>query len=251
MVQALGGFVKIDCISDLHGFFPVLDGGDLLIVAGDLTARDTFEEHNKFFCWLAKQDYKKKIFIGGNHDNMLEHLDDDVVIYLRETLGLRSEHAEYLFDSGTEFQGFKIWGSPWTSQFPNINPKCCAFTYKYKYSIKERWDMIPDDVDILVTHCPPFTILDQINRAFGANVGDIELLHTLEKRIKPKLHVFGHIHEQGAKQIVFKRPGFGDENNTICVNACIVNERYRHVNGVQTITLGGKSVSPEEENARD
>lgn len=105
------------------------------------------------------------------------------------------------------------------------------------HSIKERWDMIPDDVDILVTHGPPFTILDQVNRDYGASVGDIDLLHTLEKRIKPKLHVFGHIHENGAKQVVYKRPGHGDENNTICVNCSIVNERYRHVNGAITVNI--------------
>jgi 3',5'-cyclic AMP phosphodiesterase CpdA len=64
--------MKIDCISDLHGFQPKLEGGDLLIVAGDLTARDTVEEYITFNSWLSDQNYDRKIIIAGNHDGKIE-----------------------------------------------------------------------------------------------------------------------------------------------------------------------------------
>lgn len=264
--------LKIDCVSDMHGNFPTLTGGDLLIVAGDMTARDLQKEWNQFFEWIGRQQYRKKIYIGGNHDNMLQELGSDVMLYARDTVGLRPENAEYLCDSGTEFEyeeeieeehkfrgmisykvkkKLKIWGSPWTSQFPGINPKCCAFTHEFMQSIKFRWDLIPDDVDILITHSPPYGILDQIPTNFGASAGDMDLLKALEDRIKPQLHVFGHIHENGGTQLIYKRPGYGTENNTICVNASIIDERYRKFNNGTRIILAGKSVSQEEESAKD
>lgn len=209
----------IDCISDLHGHFPELEGGDLLIVAGDLTASDTEPQYIKFTNWMCDQRYPKKIFISGNHDNKL----------VGKPL-IRTPQCEYLCDSSTEFEGLKIWGSPWTSQFPGINPRCCAFTKPFMESLKDKWDLIPDDVDILITHCPPYGILDQVAGEYGASVGDKDLREALDNRIKPRLHVFGHIHENGGKQIVLKRPGIGSENNTICINASIVNERYKMVN---------------------
>ena len=56
----------IDCISDLHGYYPELEGGDLLIVAGDLTARDDENEHEiEFAQWFLTQRYKYKIFIDA------------------------------------------------------------------------------------------------------------------------------------------------------------------------------------------
>jgi len=227
----------IDCVSDMHGNYPKLEGGDLLIIAGDMTARDIQKEWNQFFEWLGRQQYRKKIYIGGNHDNMLFQLNADVMLYAQETVGLREDMAEYLYDSGTEFEGLKIWGSPWSSQFPGINPKCCAFTRPFMESLKDRWDLVPDDVDILITHTPPYGILDRIEVEYNASVGDRELLEILENRIKPKLHVFGHIHENGGQQLIYKRPGNGTENNTQCVNASIVNEWYRHVNPVVRVTL--------------
>ncbi|HLT42767.1 MAG TPA: hypothetical protein VKZ95_08695 [Sphingobacteriaceae bacterium] len=57
--------MKITCIADLHGFKPKLNGGDLLIVAGDLTARDRKKEYDQFFEWLDNQNYRKKIWIAG------------------------------------------------------------------------------------------------------------------------------------------------------------------------------------------
>ena len=59
----------VDCIGCLHGARPHLEGGDLLIVTGDLCARDEYDEYVAFFEWLKKQKYRKKIFISGNHDN--------------------------------------------------------------------------------------------------------------------------------------------------------------------------------------
>lgn len=203
----------IDCISDLHGYFPELDGGDLLIVVGDLTANDIGKQYENFNTWLLDQEYTRKIIIAGNHDGFMTD------IY---TARLVCMGAEYLYDSGTEFEGLKIWGSPWTLKFPRMNPKCMAFTVDTEEQLKEKWDMIPDDIDILITHSPPHGILDKCP---NGNVGSKSLSQNIEK-LKPKLHVFGHIHECGGSKVLYKHNG----PNTWCVNASIVNERYEHVN---------------------
>ena len=226
----------IDCISDLHGHLPQLPGGDLLIVAGDMTARDEPNQHEDVIEWLLKQSYKRKVVIAGNHDNHIQR--NDLPVY--------DDGIDYLCDSGTEFCGkdslgnpltIKIWGSPWSSQFPGINPHCCAFTRPFMSSLKDRWDLIPNDTDILITHNPPYGVLDQIKTDYGASVGCKDLLEASENRIRPRLHVFGHIHENGGKKIVYKRPGHGQENNTIYVNASYVNEYYKPVNKPVRIIL--------------
>lgn len=66
--------MKIDCVSDLHGYYPDLEGGDILIVAGDLTAHDTRNEVALFDNWICTQKYYAKIVVGGNHDNVLTFL---------------------------------------------------------------------------------------------------------------------------------------------------------------------------------
>lgn len=224
----------VDCISDLHGYLPTLEGGDLLIIAGDLTATHKEREYQFFCIWLNNQSYRKKLLISGNHDTFLQGWDN---IKYGHPINDPDKFTEYLCDSGTEFEGLKIWGSPWTSQFPGINPRCCAFTRPLCVPLKDRWDLIPDDVDILITHGPPFGILDRVERDCGLSAGDTDLRDALEKRIKPQLHVFGHIHENGGQKIVFKRPGFGAENNTICVNASYVNERYQPVHKPVRVVL--------------
>lgn len=224
--------MEIVCISDLHGY--VMDNlpmGDLLIVSGDLTARDTMKQHLAIWDWLAGQSFKKVIVVGGNHDNFLQ---SDLGI---ELMCHWAPHMTYLCDSSTTFEGLKIWGSPWTSSFEGMNQRCMAFTETMGCDsdqwLGEKWAMIPDDVDILVTHSPAYGILDQTES--GLSVGSKSLLMEMTNRIKPKLHVFGHIHEQGGRRLVYKRPGYGTENNTLCINASHVDERYKPVNGYMAV----------------
>lgn len=224
----------VDCIGCLHGNYPKLKGGDILIVSGDLTASHSKSEFTKFTEWYLAQNYSKKVIIAGNHDTLIENGD---YYFNHDWLG-------YLCDSGTTFENLKIWGSPWSAQFKGINPKCCAFTFPFgcdnEEHLNEYWDMIPDDVDILITHTPPYGILDGIPNEYDGteyHTGSKSLLTHLEDRIKPKLHVFSHIHEHGGKQLIYKRPGHGTENNTTCVNASIMNEKYKPVNKPVRIIL--------------
>ena len=194
----------IDCISDLHGFYPQLEGGDLLIVGGDLTARDTENEHTFFDYWINEQNYKKKIVIAGNHDNVL----------MQQRLKL--QFCDYLCDSGLEFEDLKIWGSPWTQKFPGMNPHCKAFTLNTEEELAEKWALIPEDTDILITHSPPLNILDKT--IDGRHVGSSTLADKKFNKIKcPQLWVWGHIHES-----------HGQAGRL--VNASYVNERYQPVN---------------------
>lgn len=226
----------IDLISDLHGHFPQLEGGDLLIVAGDLTKTDTYDEHEGFIHWLRNQDYKRKILVAGNHDNL--YLDIDPASDDHPEVGpfphIISDWNEfsisYLCDSGCEFEGLKIWGSPWTQTFVGMNPKCKAFTLDTEEELAEKWLTCPNDVDIIVTHCPPYDILDETTE--GIKTGSPSLLKLICEK-KPILSIFGHIHEQGSKSI--------DLGFTLCINASHVNERYEPKNKAVRIELDSKN----------
>ena len=201
----------IDFISDLHGSFPTLDGGDLLICAGDVTARDTFKQNEEFIEWLVNQDYNKIILIGGNHDNYRE---DNPIDYIF--------NMHYLCDSGLEYCGYKIWGAPWTKTFGGMNPHCKAFTFDYDAELDAKWDLIPSDTNILVTHSPPFGVLD-------AGFGCMKLEKHVKERVKPLIHVFGHIHEFG---------GMAEQHDDInFINAAYMDRFYRPLNKVVRVEL--------------
>lgn len=213
----------IDCISDLHGYQPTLSGGDLLIVAGDLTARDTATEHAKYCHWQHDLPYEKTIFIAGNHDGYIQKRPD---LYIDGCC--KDAKVIYLQDSGIEYKGFKIWGSPWTPTFYDWH-----FMKDRGDAIREKWDLIPDDVNILITHGPAMGIQDEVQYSSRANNGKFagceELRRVIDDRLKKlKLHVFGHIHESYGKVSV---------SGVIHVNACIMDEEYRPVNKPITIEL--------------
>jgi Icc-related predicted phosphoesterase len=197
----------IDCISDLHGFLPDLNGGDILLIAGDLTGRDTKQEYEQFVSWLGKQPYRCKVVIAGNHDGLIEK---GIV-----KIGADEHNIHYLCDSSLEFEGVKIWGSPYTPTFFRWH-----FMRDRGADIKKHWDLIPSNIDILVTHGPPQSILDENDHHL--HVGCEDLRKAVQDQVRPRLHCFGHIHEEGGK--ITKIDG------TTYANCSFVNVDYQPVN---------------------
>ncbi len=195
--------MRIVCISDTHGRHEGVDipDGDLLIHAGDLTMAGREREVADFNAWLGKLRHRHKIVIAGNHDWIFE----------REPARARRllTGCVYLEDSETVVEGIRVYGSPWQPEFCDW-----AFNLPRGRALKAKWDLIPAGVDILVTHGPPLGRLDLVER--GERVGCADLLAAVE-RIKPTLHVFGHIHEAAGM-----KPGFP----TTFINACVLNARY-------------------------
>lgn len=221
----------IDCLSDPHGAYPELEGGDLLIVAGDLTSNDTAQGWDAFYDWINDQVYTKKIVIAGNHDNMWK----EAIQGSKET---KYELFEYLCDSGTEFHGLKIWGSPWTKQFEGQNPHCMAFSFKNELDLEKKWDLIPEDTNILITHSPPYGILDTVNNRWktGERVGSHSLKSRIQQMHHLKLHVFGHIHSGYGQTNSFIK-NHGCDHTYTSINAAHMNEDYDPVNKPIRIVL--------------
>jgi Icc-related predicted phosphoesterase len=210
---------KITAISDTHtkheklnGFLP---GGDLLICGGDITSRGYLTEIENFAKWFDKIDnYDTKVFIAGNHDFGFQ--DDN-----QKLRGLLTGYKtiDYLEDElmmvGEDYDNMvKIWGTPWQPEFHNW-----AFNLPRGEKLKEKWDMIPVNTDILITHGPPFGKLDYVKYP-NQNVGCEELMKRVEE-IKPKIHVFGHIHEGY---------GYVFDGHTHYINAAVLNGRYEFHN---------------------
>jgi len=202
--------VEVTAISDLHGYQPNLPGGELLLIAGDLTSQDRVDEYKTLTQWLVSCDYEKVIIVGGNHDvRLMRHPE----IF---------EHCEkiiYLNNSGVEVMGLKIWGRPNLPEMEFYPPACAAFVYDPEDDYLGLIDKIPKDIDILVTHCPPLGYLDKSK--WADQCGDINLLHAAVERDWYhclKLWVWGHIHEAY---------GIYDTAGGHWVNAAVVDVNYQ------------------------
>lgn len=191
-------------ISDTHLRFVAVPPGDVLIHAGDATIEGTPKEFDKFFKWFGALPHPHKILIAGNHDWLFEKKPE-------LARSLVPPGVAYLQDELAIVNGLKIYGSPWQPEFMGW-----AFNLTRGWPLRKKWELVPTGIDILVTHGPPMGILDW--SPFGnehAGCGDLrqELL-----RIKPKLHVFGHIHHSYGQMAW---------NGTKFVNASICDEAYR------------------------
>jgi Icc-related predicted phosphoesterase len=209
--------MRICCISDTHGEhwnIKLLPEAEMLIHAGDLCLRGSIEELDKATAWLQalREKYELVISIAGNHDWPLVREPD-----LAQRM-MRDRGITYLQDSGLHYKGLHFWGSPWTPTFFNW-----AFMLPRSGSeIAEKWKMIPDNTDVLITHGPPYGILDPGLQA--ANVGCEALVRRVTELPNLKLNVFGHLHEGHGihKWIDPKHP-------TTFVNASLLNDSYRPV----------------------
>ncbi|MCH5226425.1 MAG: metallophosphatase domain-containing protein [Muribaculaceae bacterium] len=186
--------MKILHISDTHGAhrrMGELPEVDVLIHSGDFTMTGSEAEAIDFLNWFCDLPHKNKIFICGNHDECLYGANID---------GL-DNNVHYLNNSGIEIDGIKFYGIPLfmgDSMFGKQN----LF-----------YEKIPGDTNVLITHCPPYGILDFDD---GRNWGSEELL-TAVSNLSPQAHLFGHIH---------KSHGIERNGSTLYSNAAIMNEDY-------------------------
>lgn len=208
---------RICAISDLHGNFPQVPECDLLLLGGDLC------RHHHDHLWYDRElkpwidelaSHCKVIAVAGNHDFAFE---------VNPTV-IPAMNWSYLEDSGIEWNGLKIWGSPWQPRF---------FDWAFNLDepeLEKKWDLIPSDTDILLLHGPPYGYGDKSTYRQKQHhdapwpgyehTGSPSLLKCIQE-IKPKLVVAGHIHN-----------GYGryEIGSTIFVNASLVNDKYIPMN---------------------
>lgn len=220
--------MKIVTISDTHGKHKKIEipEGDVLIHAGDVSGRGHIKEVASFIGWYGNLPHKYKILIAGNHDFGFENKDRFILERICKDSGII-----YLNDSGCDIEGVNIWGSPIQPEFFSWafnrsrtvrDSKTVEAQVKGHTYIGDHWDLIPKNTDILITHGPPYGILDQVKTLGSYNIGKhvgCEILKQKVEDIKPKLHIFGHIHEG--------RGVFIDKfENITYANASVLDERY-------------------------
>jgi len=224
--------MRLVCLSDTHSFHDRIAGGvpdgDVLIHAGDFCGQNSKIAVGTFLEWWAEQPHKHKVLIAGNHDGNFEF--DPT--WCRKALAEICPETHYLQDTGCEIEGVKFFGEPWQPEFNNWH-----FNLPRGSKLAEKWALIPDDTDVLVTHGPPHGILDECpewlptfnqSRTKTVHVGCEELTKALV-RIKPKVHVFGHIHEGYGRHL--------GENGTLYINAANVDGQYQPVNPAQVVDI--------------
>ena len=211
--------MRITLISDTHTMHNELSydpkdlpGGDLLIHAGDIMNSGFKKQEIHDFCkWFEAQDYTHKIFIAGNHDRAFEDhpLESNTIV--------NNYDVTYLQDDEDIIDGVKIYGTPWQPWFYDW-----AFNLpKGGPGLYSKWEAIPKDTDILITHGPPQDHLDVSGPPHNEPHLGCALLRVKVDEQPPKIHVFGHIH--GGY-------GYKFSNGTHFFNASILNERYKYTN---------------------
>ena len=217
-----GACTRFVLMSDTHGKHRnvKLPKGDVLVHAGDFTKFgevDSISDLNKYF---QESGFEQVICIAGNHDITFEedfyetnwsrfHEEKQNCRQVQQTLSA----CTYLRDSScrTNKGGLEVYGSPWTPEFFNW-----AFNLPRGDSLRKKWENIPASTDILITHGPPLGRKDMTRES--GRVGCYDLLQQIQSRIKPRLHIFGHIHED---------PGVSFDGVTLYCNAANCDLMYR------------------------
>eukprot|EP01084_Bolivina_argentea_P150266 262435_1 len=221
--------VSIVHISDTHNkhkyYNKNIPNGDILIHTGDFLYKcKTSEMYEKqivsFNDWIGKLPHKIKIVICGNHEGIFADMD---IEFIHKTL---SNVTYYLQDSYVTLYGIKFYGTPWT--FNTSTNKAFGIDEKNEDELNKKFDLIPNDTDILITHLPPKGIMDT---AFKSKYnftevcaicgylhpqyrhwGNQDLINEVVNRIKPKAHLFGHVHQCS---------GFEVMNNILFINSAM------------------------------
>lgn len=215
--------MKFVLISDTHGlhdsmYYP-LPKGDVLIHSGDCTNVGSRDGTRQFVEWFQNlKGFDTKIFIAGNHDwsfyrkpSWLDDYINDENLSQSDCVYL--EDNEFTIESPEFSRPIKFYGSPWQPPFMNW-----AFNATEEQLFK-IWEKIPIDTDVLITHGPAYGILDVVIDRYK-HLGSTTLAERI-KKIKPKIHISGHIHSGR---------GIIEENGTLYINASTATESYDMIN---------------------
>lgn len=221
------GHLRFVCISDTHGLHGKMTHripeGHVLIHAGDFSDTGEVAQVASLERWLSCMPHEHKVVIAGNHDVTFHteyyarnwerfHYERQDSVAARAVL-TESASVIYLEDSGTTIHGLRIWGSPW-------QPFFCDWAYNLRRgaACAQKWSLIPDEVDVLITHGPVAGRGDACSSGYHAGCED--LLHAIRRR-RIKFHVCGHVHE-----------GYGASSDgvTTYVNASTCDLNYRASN---------------------
>jgi Icc-related predicted phosphoesterase len=181
--------MKIWHISDTHmnhGQLTIPSGIDMVVHSGDASNyRDPFLNESQlraFFDWLSLLPIKHKVFVPGNHDTSLERglLTKDFI----ESLGITA-----LINEEKIIEGIKFWGSPFTPTFGD-------WSYMTGRNVIYRiWELIPEDADVVITHGPPYGVLDSTySYSNKPELAGCKALMKRARKVNPKVMMFGHIH---------------------------------------------------------
>lgn len=207
---------KIVCISDTHALHTKLriHDCDLLIHAGDHSSTGNIRESFNFLNWFSHQPARHKVMIAGNHDFSFQK--NDMRAYV-------PSNVTYLENEVIKIEDLVIFGSPWTPYFYDwaFNGTDEEQGDRLGPNLNKLWSECPENVDIMITHGPPYQILDK-NRE-GQSCGSKMLLKHLE-RIQPRFNICGHIHEgRGSHEIKWQS---GRSTTTLVYNVASVGREY-------------------------
>jgi len=199
--------MKLIIISDTHNkhkHLGKLPEADVIIHCGDMTSMGREHEIRDFMKWYSNlEQFKYKICCAGNHDWLFERAG----IHARS---LVPKNVIYLQDQEVVIEGIKFYGTPVNLPFFDW-----AFN-RPEEKLVQHWQAIPDDTDVLITHQPPFGIMDWSVYDKKAT-GSPSLYKEVLERIKPSLHVFGHIHSGHGVKVI---------EDTTFINASNLDEDY-------------------------
>jgi Icc-related predicted phosphoesterase len=177
--------MRIVAVADTHMFHDdlrAIPDGDVFIHAGDLCRGGRLDELRTVATWLQALPHRHKIVVAGNHDWCF-------VREPRAAIKVLGQGIVYLQDSEATIEGIRFWGSPWQPEFNNW-----AFNLPRGPALASMWALIPPQTQVLITHGPPLGIGDRSGETRRQGCED---LLAAVRRIRPLLHLFGHIHQDG------------------------------------------------------
>lgn len=210
--------LKVVFISDTHGYHKSLNipKCDLLVCSGDLSKRGEIEIFESFNKWVGKLKsdnvIQQCVVIPGNHDLST---DPKFLRYYQPNYKSYFTNCIFLVGESFEFEQLKIYGDPRTPEF-------CGWGHSYNSSLEaqEIWSKIPSDTNLLITHGPPYGMLDMT--FYGQkSVGCFDLRERINQLDRLAVHCFGHIHEQY---------GFTKNGDKLFINASSCSLQYSPVN---------------------